>query len=98
VSAPRSYSVIIAPPLGLAYVAAALEQAGHRLAVIDALGDAPDASGSAAHPGLVAYGLAIDEIVARIPAETQGIGLSVMFSQQWPHSTTTSRPAAAPPR
>jgi anaerobic magnesium-protoporphyrin IX monomethyl ester cyclase len=85
VSAPRSYSAIIAPPLGLAYVAAALESAGHRLCAIDALGEAPEARGPAAHPGLVAYGLTIEEIVARIPAETQGVGISVMFSQQWPH-------------
>jgi radical SAM superfamily enzyme YgiQ (UPF0313 family) len=85
ISTPRCYSVIIAPPLGLAYVAAALEQAGHRLAVIDALGEAPDHEHEAAFPGLVAYGLSIDEIVARIPDETQGIGISVMFSQQWPH-------------
>ena len=69
----------------MAYVAAALEEAGHTLAVIDALGEDPDARRAAAHPGLLAYGLSIDEIVERIPAATQGIGLSVMFSQQWPH-------------
>lgn len=85
ISTPRCYSVIIAPPLGLAYVAAALERAGHRLAVVDALGEAPDHEHDAAFPGLVAYGLSIDDIVARIPDETQGVGISVMFSQQWPH-------------
>ena len=85
VSARGSSSAILAPPLGLAYVAAALESAGHGVAVIDALGDAPEVRGPAAHPGLVAYGLANDAIVARIPAATQAVGLSVMFSQQWPH-------------
>lgn len=84
-STPGSYSVIIAPPLGLAYVAAALERAGHRLAIIDALGEAPDLEGPAAFPGLVAFGLPIAEIVERIPPDTQGVGISVMFSQQWPH-------------
>jgi len=42
VSTPHTYSVVIAPPLGLAYVAVALEEAGHELAVIDALGEAPE--------------------------------------------------------
>lgn len=91
VSTPGSYSVIIAPPLGLAYVAAALEEAGHELAVIDALGEAPTACRPAAHPGLLAYGLSNDEIVQRIPQDTQGIGLSVMFSQQWPHVEALTR-------
>ena len=91
VSAPRSYSVIIAPPLGMAYVAAALEAAGHRVVAIDALGDAPDAQGPAAYPGLTAYGLSNDEIVARIPADTQLVGISVMFSQQWPHVEALTR-------
>ena len=91
VATAGSYSVIIAPPLGLAYVAAALEEAGHALAVIDALGEHPDSCHDAAHPGLLAYGLSIDEIVERIPPGTQGIGLSVMFSQQWPHVEALAR-------
>jgi radical SAM superfamily enzyme YgiQ (UPF0313 family) len=85
VSTPGSYSVIIAPPLGLAYVAAALESAGHAVAVIDALGAAPEARAPAAYPGLTAYGLSNEDIVARIPISTQTVGVSVMFSQQWPH-------------
>lgn len=84
VATQRSYSVIIAPPLGLAYVASALEEAGHELAIIDALAEAPEARQPTAYPGSVAYGLSNDEIVRRIPPDTQCVGLSVMFSQQWP--------------
>jgi anaerobic magnesium-protoporphyrin IX monomethyl ester cyclase len=91
VSTPGSFSAIIAPPLGLAYVAGALEKAGHNLTVIDALGDACNARRPAAYPGLVAYGLSNDEIVERIPPTTQGVGLSVMFSQQWPHVEALAR-------
>jgi radical SAM superfamily enzyme YgiQ (UPF0313 family) len=91
VSTRRSYSVIIAPPLGLAYVAAALEEAGHDLTVIDALGEAPDEVGLAAYPGLLAYGLSNDEVLERVPLDTQAIGLSVMFSQQWPHVEALTR-------
>ncbi|APR79847.1 Radical SAM domain protein [Minicystis rosea] len=85
VSSYRSYAVVREPPLGLAYVAGAIESAGHRVTMIDALGEALDTREPAAYPGLVAYGLPIPEIVRRIPATTDAIGISVMFSQQWPH-------------
>lgn len=85
VSSLHAYSVGIVPPLGPAYVAAALVAAGHHVSVIDALGEAPLARHPSAHPLLAAHGLTIAEIVARIPPDVQGIGVSVMFSQQWPH-------------
>lgn len=85
VTSPHSHSVDLIPPIGVAYVAAALEAAGHAVTFIDALGSAPDQCQPAAYPGLVAYGLSIDEVVDRIPGDTQGIGVSTMFSQQWPH-------------
>ncbi|MEO8604268.1 MAG: radical SAM protein [bacterium] len=88
VSSLHAYSVAIVPPLGPAYIAAALESAGHRVEVIDALGEAPFARDPSPHPLLIAYGLTTAEIVARIPADVQGIGFSVMFSQQWPHVAT----------
>ena len=50
VSSLHSYSVAIVPPLGPAYVAAALESAGHHVTVIDALGEAPLARHPSAHP------------------------------------------------
>ncbi len=85
----------VVPPLGPAYVAGALEAAGHRVTVIDALGEAPLARHPSAHPLLVAHGLTIAEIVARIPADAQGIGVSVMFSQQWPHVAAILRAVRA---
>ncbi len=95
VSSLHAYSAPIVPPLGLAYVAAALESAGHRVTVIDALGEAPFARYPSAHPLLGAQGLTIEEIVARIPADAQGIGVSVMFSQQWPHVAAILRAVRA---
>ena len=85
IASRHAYSVGIVPPLGLAYVAGALEAAGHQVTAIDALGEAPLARHASTHPLLVALGLRIPEIIARIPADVQGIGVSVMFSQQWPH-------------
>lgn len=85
VSSLHAYSIGLVPPLGLAYIAAALESAGHRVTAIDALGESPFNVHPAAHPALLAHGLTIDEIVARVPFDAEGVGISVMFSQQWPH-------------
>jgi anaerobic magnesium-protoporphyrin IX monomethyl ester cyclase len=95
VASRHAYSVGIVPPLGLAYVAGALEAAGHRVTAVDALGEAPLARHPSTHPLLVALGLKIPEIVARIPADVQGIGVSVMFSQQWPHVAAILRAVRA---
>lgn len=95
VASRHAYSLAIVPPLGPAYIAAALESAGHRVTVIDALGEAPLARHPSAHPLLVAQGLTIAEIVERIPPDVQGIGFSVMFSQQWPHVAAIIRSVRA---
>ncbi|MDX2167116.1 MAG: radical SAM protein [Deltaproteobacteria bacterium] len=95
VASLHAYSLAIVPPLGPAYVAAALEAAGHQVTVIDALGEAPLARHASAHPLLIAQGLTIAQIVERIPSDTQGIGVSVMFSQQWPHVAAMIRAVRA---
>ncbi len=82
VSTHHAYSVAVVPPLGPAYIAGALEAAGHQVDFIDALGEAPWARHPSAHPLLVAYGLTVQDIVARIPRDTQVIGSSIMFSHQ----------------
>jgi anaerobic magnesium-protoporphyrin IX monomethyl ester cyclase len=85
VSSRFSYTVGVVLPLGPAYLAGALLQAGHRVGVIDALGEAPLQRGPTSQRTLIAHGLTIPEIVERIAPETNAIGISVMFSQQWPH-------------
>jgi len=95
VSSLHAASIGIVPPLGPAYIAASLEAAGHRVTAIDALGEAPLERYPSAHPLLIAHGLTIQEIIARVPADVQGIGLSVMFSQQWPHVAAIVRALAA---
>ena len=91
VSSPYAYAVGVVLPLGPAYLAAALLEAGHRVAVIDALGEAPLQRGPTAQPGLVFHGLAIHDVVDRIDPATDAIGVSVMFSQQWPHAEALIR-------
>jgi radical SAM superfamily enzyme YgiQ (UPF0313 family) len=81
VSATNHVSTVATPPLGLAYVAATLEGAGHQVAVVDAIG-----------AGMTTYtrfgpvylrGLTHQQVVLRIPADIDAIGVSCMFSCQW---------------
>ena len=85
VSSRFSYTVGIVLPIGPAYVAGALLQGGCRVHVVDALGEAPLQRGPTSQPNLIHHGLTIAEIVDRIDPATDAIGISVMFSQQWPH-------------
>ncbi len=82
----RIASVTIAPPLGLAYIAGALEAAGERVAVVDAVTSAPD-SVRRYHKGYL-IGLSFDEIAARIPSGVEFIGMSVVFTHEWPSAVS----------
>lgn len=73
------------PPLGLAYMAAAVKAAGFPCHVIDGTAEALD--GISPYPDrsdFMAQGLSFEEIVRRIPPESDAIGISCMFSTLWP--------------
>lgn len=73
------------PPIGLAYIAGVLKAAGVSYCVIDAVGEAMDSIRPYAHrPDMKVQGLRSDEIAARIPPDTDIIGLTCMFSTLWP--------------
>src|SRR5438477_3423986 len=73
------------PPLGLAYVAAALREAGFVYQVIDATGAALDAvSPYPDRSDFMMQGLTVEETVRRIPAGADVTGVSCMFSTLWP--------------
>lgn len=84
---PRSRpaeTVKIAPPLGLAYVAGTLREAGHTVHCIDALGEGLRRLRECPlDETLIERGLSIEEIVSRIPEATELIGVSSMFSFEW---------------
>jgi radical SAM superfamily enzyme YgiQ (UPF0313 family) len=70
------------PPLGIAYVAAALRDAGHTVSVLDALAAAPEQT--TREDGVIRLGLTDEQILARIDPDAQALGLSVMFAFGWP--------------
>ncbi|MCB9849908.1 MAG: B12-binding domain-containing radical SAM protein [Phycisphaerales bacterium] len=75
-------SSIAIPPLGLAYLAASLENAGHRVAVVDAIGG--DLENVYNYNHFTLRGMALDDIVERIDPDADVIGLGIMFSCAWP--------------
>lgn len=85
---PRFYapasaiSTVVIPPLGPAYIAAALREAGHEVRVVDGLIQGVDRYTPYAE-GVYVRGLELDEIVAQVPADAELIGVSCMFSAQW---------------
>lgn len=86
-----SYSTLACPPLGLAYLAAALEQAGIDVRVIDAVGEAPRKYSALPTRRFVGLGLDDGQIAARIPSGTTLIGVTCMFSESWPLVRDTIR-------
>src|SRR5262245_34373123 len=79
--APHTQSGV--PPIALACLAAVLEEARHDVAVIDAYGEAPNQAVDIPGTNLNIVGLTADEIATRLPAGTDVIGVTVMFSQDW---------------
>lgn len=84
---PVSFSSFGAiPPIGLAYIAAVLRDAGHDVRVIDGPGEALtrfiNISGTAGT--LQLNGLTAEEIVDRVDPGTDIVGITHMFLHEWP--------------
>jgi radical SAM superfamily enzyme YgiQ (UPF0313 family) len=73
------------PPIGLAYIAATLKEHNIEYSVIDGCGEALEKiTPFEGRPDIYIQGLAIDEIVDRIPRESDIIGITCIFSNCWP--------------
>ena len=84
--APQSFSYFNSvPSLGLAYIAGAIRNAGHKLQVIDAPGDAISKYNDFKTDfcNLLAHGLNENEIVERINPNTDVVGITNMFLHEW---------------
>lgn len=73
------------PAIGLAYIAGYLEQFGHQITFVDGIAEGLNKVWPApGYEGYLCQGLTFDEIIDRIPPETDAIGFSAMFSGEWP--------------
>jgi anaerobic magnesium-protoporphyrin IX monomethyl ester cyclase len=79
-----AYGTLRCPPIGLAYIAAVLEERGFAVSIVDGVGEKPEQIQTTADPHFVRVGLGDDEILERIPRDTTILGVSCMFSEEWP--------------
>jgi hypothetical protein len=79
-----AYGTLRCPPIGLAYIAAVLEERGFAVSIVDGVGENPQQIQTTADPHFVRVGLGDAQIVERIPRDTTVLGVSCMFSEEWP--------------
>ena len=82
VSLTNFVSTISMPPIGLAYIAAAIREGGHDVTVVDGPGSAPR-NYHIFRDEIRIRGLTQEQIIERIPLDSQVIGLGCMFTSHW---------------
>jgi anaerobic magnesium-protoporphyrin IX monomethyl ester cyclase len=84
ISRDGAFNNEIVPSLGIAYVAGYVRQFGYPTELVDGaamgLNQVHPLPG---HPGFQIQGAPLEQLVAAIPAHTQVIGVSCMFSAEW---------------
>ena len=80
----NSYSTPLTQPIGLAYLAAVLEKAQYRVQVVDCPGADPDHIQYTPSRQFKVQGLDLGEALSRIDPQSDIIGVTIMFSQEWP--------------
>lgn len=74
----------IMPPIGLAYIAGALQATGRAVTLIDAVTANPDEL-TRYYKGYL-IGLPLAEVAARVPADTAFVGITIIFTHEWPEA------------
>ena len=73
------------PAIACAYIAGYLSEKGYQVVTIDAIGEGLNRTWPLKdYPGFSCHGLQVDEIISRIPKDSDVIGFSGMFSGEWP--------------
>ena len=78
----RLATTSMALPLGLGYVSSSLKKHGFKVEVLDAVGEAPK-NRTGYYKGYL-VGLGLKEMVEKINPNTLAIGISVIFTHEWP--------------
>ena len=79
-----AYSSVMILPIGPAYIAAALDAAGYEVDIIDSQGEGIMGLRSTADGRHKTQGWTTEEIIQRIDPDAGVLGVSLMFSQEWP--------------
>lgn len=82
-----AHSSSICPSIGLAYLAASIQQGGYSVRSVDALGESPFQQIVLDHKDFFSIGLSTPEIVERV-GDCEVLGVSLMFSHDWPVAKT----------
>lgn len=85
VSTVNAFNNEATPAIGYAYISAYIERRGYAVELVDAIGEGLDQfTPLEAFPGYHTQGLTFEQIFDRIPDDTGVIGISAMFSGEWP--------------
>lgn len=72
------------PPIGIAYVAGTLRAGGHKVKVVDSIGEALEFYYQFGTKNLYVNGYTMKQLLAAIPRDSEYIGVSLPFSNEWP--------------
>ena len=85
VSTLRAFNNEATPCLGFAYLSGYIKRYGYSCEIVDAIGEGLSQFWPIKEfPGYQGQGLTFEEILARIPPDSEVIGFSGMFSGEWP--------------
>ena len=78
----RFATTSITLPIGLAYISSSLKELGFKVEILDAVGEAPK-NRTGYYKGYL-VGLGLKEIAEKINPNSKCIGISVIFTHEWP--------------
>ena len=81
----KSYSTPITLPVGISYIAAALKKSNYRVKIIDCVGAGINEIHTTVDNRFKIQGIDVDRSIEMINKDCDIIGISTMFSQEWPH-------------
>ena len=85
VSAGNAINNEATPALGLAYIAGFAKKHGYNVEIVDSIAEGLNQVWELDIEGPIAcQGLSFDDIVSKIPDDVKVIGISIMFSGEWP--------------